>query len=288
MFEKMGEGLYLLKVPFADAYTGVTLVIGEEKVLIDTACNEHDVKDVIVPALKELGLTLNDIDWLTNTHSHGDHIGGYETVKALCPTIKVAASETDYINVEDPASLAIKIRGRYPKYSPAPQSFLKGVKVDKILKDGEMLGDRLKLITTPGHDEGCVCFYDLKTKTIISGDSIQGNGATTQGVGFYQTLDGYRSSMKKLLELDAENILCGHHYDMIGSSIVGKENVKKALNLCLELTDKYQAYVDEKLNAGISDPGEIAKSMVIDIGCGMPPMLFMAVYTVCQHIEKHI
>jgi len=287
MFEQVFEGIYLLKVPFANAWTGVVLVDGNEKVLIDTGSRLDDVNEYIIPALEKLGYQLQDIKYLTNTHSHGDHIGGYYRVKELHPNIKVVASESDYKNVEDPASLAIKIRTKFPAYSPAPQSYLKGIKVDKILKDGEKLNDRLIVYETPGHDLGCVCWYDTLTKTIITGDSLQGNGTGTQGVAFYQDLACYKASLEKLLTLDIENIICGHDYDQIGSVIKGKEKVKETLNYCLSVLDKYQAYIDNKMNEGNNDAHEIAVSMINDIGCGMPPMLFMSIYTVTQHMSLH-
>lgn len=286
-FEQIVDGIYLLKVPFGDAWTGVTFVDGNEKVLIDTGSRLDDVNEYIIPALNELGYRLVDIDWLTNTHSHGDHIGGHYRIKELFSQIKIAASETDYANVENPASLAIKIRTKFPEYSPAPQSYLKGVEVDKILKDGEKLTDRLVVFQTPGHDSGCVCWYDIKTKTIITGDSIQGNGTDTQGIAFYQDLNCYRNSLKCLFNLDIENIICGHDYDQIGSVIIGKDNVNKTLSYCFNLIDKYQDYVNRKTVCGITDPGEIAKAMIDDIGCGQPSMLFMAVYTVTQHMNKN-
>ena len=286
-FEEIVKDIYLLKVPFAGAFTGVILVNYGERMLFDTAASGDDVDNYILPALAELGLTLKDIKYLSNTHSHGDHIGGYQRVKQLNPEMVVVAANSDYQNVENPAALAIRIRGKYPEYSPAPQSYLKGVKVDKVLADGEYLNDRMAVIETPGHDLGCVCWYDSFTKTIITGDSIQGNGTPTQGVGFYQDLDAYRNSMNKLLDKDVENIICGHYYDMIGDIIVGKKAVENALHLSLNLTYIYQKYIDNKLNNGMENDGQIATAMINDIGCGMPDKLFMAVYTVNQHKLKH-
>ena len=286
-FENIIGNIYLLKVPFGDSWTGVTLIKGSENVLIDTGSRGDDIDEYIVPALRGLGLELTDIAWLTNTHSHGDHIGGYSRIKELCPNLRIAASETDAANVENPAALAIRIHTRFPEYSPAPQSYLKGVKVDRVLADGEELIPGLRVIQTPGHDMGCVCWFEEETRTLITGDSVQGGGTPTQGIGFYQDLDIYRGSMEKLLALGAENIICGHDYDKIGSVIRGTENVEKALRLCLDITDTYQEYVDKKLDAGITNAGEIAVDMINDIGCGMPPKLFMAVYTVTGHIAKH-
>ncbi len=287
MFKEIFEGLYLLKVPFGDSWTGVTLVDDDEKVLIDSGSRLEDCDEYIIPALNELGYKLEDITYLTNTHSHGDHIGSYYRIKELCPNIKVVASESDKDNVENPAQKAISIRTKYPEYSPAPQSYLKGVKVDIVLKSGESLTKRLSIIETPGHDSGCVCWYDKKTKTIITGDSIQGNGTPTQGIAFYQSLDDYRNSMHRLLNMDIDNIICGHEYDKIGSIIKGKDNVKKALELSLTITNVYQKYINNRLSEGMNSAGDIAVKMINDLGCGMPPKLFMAVYTVNEHINKY-
>lgn len=285
VFEPIIGNLKLLRVPFGTSWTGVILVDDEKKILIDTGALSSDVDDVIVPALEALGYTLSDIDYLVNTHSHGDHIGGYSRVRELAPELAVVASSTDAQNVENPAALAIRTRGKYPAVSPTPQSYLKGVRVDRILKDGEDLDGILTLIETPGHDGGCVCWYDKKTKTAITGDSLQGNGTDSQGIGFYQDLDVYRNSVQKLLDSDVENLLCGHDYDKLGYLILGKEAVNRALGECLAMTELYQSFVDEELRAGNTDPATIAAKLIQEHGCGVPNYLFMSVYTVCEHIR---
>lgn len=284
-FEPIIGNIKLLKVPFGTSWTGVIFIDDEKKILIDSAALAEDVDNVIIPALQDLGYTLNDIDYLVNTHSHGDHIGGYSRIKELCPTIKVAASESDYQNVENPAALAIRTRGKYPKVSPTPQSYLKGVKVDRVVEDGQDLDGILKLIQTPGHDGGCVCWYDIKTKTAITGDSLQGNGTDAQGIGFYQDLEIYRNSVRKLLASDVENLLCGHDYDRLGYWLCGKSAVDSALEECLSLTEFYQQFVDNELSSGNTDPVKIAEKLIKEHGCGVPNYLFMSVYTVCEHIK---
>lgn len=285
IFEPIVGNLKLLRVPFGTSWTGVVLVDDEKKILIDSGALASDVDDVLIPALRELGYTLGDIDYLVNTHSHGDHIGGYARVRELAPAITVVAAKTDAQNVENPAALAIRTRGKYPSVSPTPQSYLKGVRVDRTLGDGEELDGILTLIETPGHDGGCVCWYDNKTKTAITGDSLQGNGTDAQGIGFYQDLDVYRNSVRKLLDSDVDNLLCGHDYDKLGYLICGKDAVTAALENCLALTDLYQSFVDDELVAGNTDPAKIAQKLIAQHGCGVPSYLFMSVYTVCEHIR---
>lgn len=283
-FERIVGNIRLLKVPFGDSFTGVVLIDGDQKILIDSGALGSDVDDILIPALKKEGYTLGDIDYLLNTHSHGDHVGGFARIRELAPEIRVVAAYTDRKNVEDPAALAIRTRGKYPEVSPTPQSYLKGVKVDRVMDDGEILADTLMLVETPGHDLGCVCWYDLQTKTLITGDSLQGNGTSSQGIGFYKDLNLYRYSLRKLSGMDVENILCGHDYDQIGCFVRGKNAVKETLRKCLAFTFFYQQYVDRMLEGGVTDPKEIAERLIRDHGCGMPGYLFMAVYTVCEHI----
>jgi glyoxylase-like metal-dependent hydrolase (beta-lactamase superfamily II) len=235
--------------------------------------------------LAQIGVSIDDIDYLVNTHSHGDHIGGNHRLRQL-GHFKVAAFETMAPKVTDPVPYAISTRTRFPEHSPAPQCFLKGIPVDIVLKDGQVLADRLQVIHTPGHDNDCVCWYDIPTKTIITGDSLQANGTICQGVGFYKSLSDYRWTLERLCKLDIENILCGHDYEGIGYLITGKEQVQQTLRICEDHVADYQGFICQLWQSGMQDPVEIAKKLIEEKGCGMPERLFMALYTVTEHIKE--
>ena len=266
-------------------WTGVVLVRGDENCLIDSGATETDVDAYILPALAELGMTLEDIHWLLNTHTHGDHIGGHARLRALSEP-KVAAHSSSAPKVMDPVPYAIQTRTKFPHHSPPPQCYLQGVPVDRVMEDGEIIAGRLQLIHTPGHDDDCVCWYDLKTKTLITGDSLQANGTPAQGVGFYKDLDAYLASVHRLRQLGAQNILCGHEYDKIGWDIRGAEAVAQALQACESYPRLYQEFISQHYRDGMTDPVEIAKLLIQQHGCGMPEKLFLALYTVTQHLQK--
>lgn len=284
-FKRIDDGIYLLKVPFGPVWTGVVLVQGEENYLIDSGATAEDVERYVIPALKALGIGPGDIHWLLNTHCHGDHIGGHQRFCQLMHP-KVAAFAKAAPKVEDPVPYAIRIRTKFPAHSPAPQSQLKGVKVDLVLQDGEVLGNRLKIVSTPGHDDDCVCWYDLKTKTLITGDSLQANGTICQGIGFYQDLAGYRSGLMRLLQMDIETILCGHDYDGIGWLIRGGYQVRSVLQKCLAYTEQYHSFIARCFRQGERDAVKIAEKIIDALGCGRPERLFMALYTVDQHLKR--
>ena len=277
LFEKIAENLYLLKVPFGPVWTGVVLLTGKENILIDSAATDTDVENIVLPALKAMGI--EKIHYLINTHSHGDHIGGNFRLRQLMD-FQLAAYAGTASKIEDPVPYAIATRTRFPEYSPAPQSFLKGIKVDVVLQDGQVLADRLQVIHTPGHDDDCVCLLDLPTGTLITGDSLQGNGTICQGVGFYKSLSGYLYTLDKLKKTNIKTILCGHDYDGIGYI---SHNPQKTLAYCRSRVDAYGAFIKNNKNEA---PATIAEGLIKTEGCGMPERLFMALYTVNEHLEE--
>lgn len=284
-FEKIQQDIYLLKVPFSGLWTGVVLVRGEENCLIDSGAKDTDVDGYILPALEKLGMHISDIHWLLNTHSHGDHIGGHARLTELA-NVKVAAHLASAPKVTCPVPYAIETRTKFPQHSPAPQCYLQGVPVDRILLDGDIIAGRLQVIHTPGHDDDCVCWYDIVTKTLITGDSLQANGTPAQGVGFYKDLEAYMASLARLQELPIEYILCGHEYDKIGWDIRGANAVEQALQVCADYPALYEEFIRQHYNADITDPVELAKLLIRQHGCGMPDKLFLALYTVTQHLQK--
>lgn len=282
LFQEVAKDVYLLKVPFGPVWTGVVLLRGEENILIDSSATGQDVDGYVIPALEQLGLGMSDIHFLANTHSHGDHIGGHARLRQL-GDFRVVTWEGGRNKVEDPVPYAIATRTRFPAHSPAPQSFLQGVRVDMTLKDGEILAGRLQLIHTPGHDDDCVCWLDLPTGTLITGDSLQANGTICQGVGFYKSLPGYRGALEKLRGLPIRNILCGHDYEGIGYWIEGEEASEGALAYCGSRVEVYDEYIRDHKQ---EDPAVIATGLIETHGCGMPERLFMALYTVTEHLKE--
>lgn len=79
-FLNITKDIYMLKTPAGGVWSGIILIDGEEKVLIDSGENAEHIDELLVPALKELGIQLQDIAWLCNTHCHGDHVGGHSRI----------------------------------------------------------------------------------------------------------------------------------------------------------------------------------------------------------------
>ena len=285
-FEEILPDTYLLKVPFGPVWTGVILVRGEKNVLIDSSHLEPE--KYLLPALDDLGLKVSDIAWLLNTHVHGDHIGGHHALVTRYG-LKTATLESAADALRDPVKVAIRVRTRFPKNSPAPQSDLKGVEPDRLLAEGELLEGRFCAIETPGHDDDCLTWIDTKTGTAFTGDSLQANGTPCQGVGFYRSLADYRATLAKLARQNLDNIVCGHWYDGIGDVIRGRDAVREALRYCEDRVRLYGERIAAYVKAGVpveDEPVTLARKLIGEVGCGMPDALFLALHTVEEEVEK--
>lgn len=126
------------------------------------------------------------------THAHPDHINA---AKELVATTKAPT----YMHPADKFMW---------------QQFNKDFQPDHELSDNQVLelgGEKLKVIHTPGHTPGGVCFYWEKGKTLFSGDTLfpGGPGATKWE---YCSFDDIIKSIKnKLFTLpDDTEVLAGH------------------------------------------------------------------------------
>ena len=285
-FEAILPGTYLLKVPFGPVWTGIALVRGEKNILIDSSHLEPET--YLLPALDELGMKIDDIDWLLNTHVHGDHIGGHHALVTRYG-LKTATLASAADALRDPVKVAIRVRTRFPRNSPPPQSYLKGVEPDRLLDEGELLEGRFRALATPGHDDDCLVWIDTMTGTAFTGDSIQANGTICQGVAFYRDLAAYRQTLAKLSVEPLDNIVCGHDYDGIGGVVTGRGAVADALRFCAERVKVYGVRIAAYVKEGVpveDEPVSLAKRLIHDEGCGMPEKLFLALHTVSEHLKQ--
>lgn len=115
----------------------------EGHLLIDTAMEES--APIVRGNIEALGFKLKDLKIMLSSHAHFDHVAGHAAMKSATGA-RLYATAADAITLESGGT-----KGFHP-LTPYPP-----VKVDKILKDGEVvrLGDvALMAHLTPGHTEG--------------------------------------------------------------------------------------------------------------------------------------
>lgn len=288
-FEKVLPDIYLLRTPFGAIWSGVYLLTGSPCIMIDTGASGEVAEKYIVPALEKMKMTPADIDWIINTHSHGDHVGGNKRLLELSNHAKMAAFEGAVDKIENPLPYGRAIRTRFPEHSLTPQEVLEGCKVDLPLKDGEVLGKRLKVIHTPGHDSECVCLVDIPTGAVFTGDSLQGFGMVGDGgagLAFYQYLQDYRQTLERIRKLCPQYILTAHNYAPYGYCAFGEKEVNRYLQACQATVDIYDILVRRQMKTGLNDVAEITRGVIRQVGAEMPEYLFLAMYSIQAHMTE--
>ncbi|SEF18708.1 MBL fold metallo-hydrolase [Jiangella alba] len=284
-FTRITDGVFLLKVPFTGVWTGVTLVLGDgPPILVDSGGSAETVDSTIVPALAELGIELSDVGRVLATHIHGDHVGGIARMREIAPSLEVGVFSESGARMRDPLAYSREIRARFPEHSPAPPPVLDGVVPDLLFDDGDMVGP-LRVIHTPGHDTDACCFFDVRSGTLVTGDSLQLNGTISQGCALLFDPARYLDSLHRLLALPVRNIVCGHPYLPLGEAAVGEEAARRFLAGCIGCYEHDRGFVAGMAAAGVTDPHTVARALVGSVGGVEPEKLFLPMHTVAAYQE---
>ena len=139
------------------------------------------------PVLKFLKNKNWHLDEIINTHHHHDHIGGNKKLLDVYKSKLIAPSyEINRIS-----------------------------NIEILVSDNEIhniAGVTTKVIHTPGHTLGHVCFYMPKEKCLFSGDTLFYLGC---GRVFEGTMDQMWLSLLKLRSLPEDTtVYCGHEYTL--------------------------------------------------------------------------
>jgi hydroxyacylglutathione hydrolase len=153
--------------------------------------------------------------YILNTHGHADHVLANQKLKAVF-SVPVCMHEDDDIFF---AAADVRAKSQKELGLPAPAP------ADIRLNDGQMLEVgklQIKVIHTPGHTPGSVCF--LAEGNLFTGDTLfVGDVGRTDLTG--GSLDMLLNSLKeKVIVLPAETIIWpGHDYGETPTSTVGRE-----------------------------------------------------------------
>jgi glyoxylase-like metal-dependent hydrolase (beta-lactamase superfamily II) len=171
----------------------------KECVIIDPGCQKSLEKITLKQFIANNGLIPKA---LLNTHCHFDHIFGNNFV---CNEygIELHASEGELANIRR-FTVSASLFGISEEQPYPPSHFLEN---GQVIQFGN---SELKVISTPGHSSGSVCFYSETDHFLISGDTLFAGsiGRTDLPGGNY---DQIMDSLTKLVALPAETkVYCGH------------------------------------------------------------------------------
>ena len=150
----------------------------------ETAIVDPGEAQPIIDVLNQKDLSL---DYILNTHHHGDHIAGNaELISRYGAKLVGPKNEKDRI-----------------------------ANMDILLSEGDIFifgGEEFQIIETPGHTRGHICFYGASNKILFAGDTLFAMGC---GRLFEGTPEDMFGSFQKILALPSDTkIYCGHKYTL--------------------------------------------------------------------------
>jgi glyoxylase-like metal-dependent hydrolase (beta-lactamase superfamily II)/8-oxo-dGTP pyrophosphatase MutT (NUDIX family) len=237
-------------------HTNCYLVGGRELLVIDPASPYEDeqaaLDELIEVLVRDEGRRVREI---VVSHLHPDHVGGVEHLRERLG-VPVAAHRIT----------AEALEGR--------------VRVDRFVEDGErwMLEGPpdvvLRAVHTPGHARGHLCFFEERTRSLITADLIVGLGTVVIDPPEGNMAD-YLASLEKVRALHPTAIF-GAHGPAIGNPIA---KIDEYIRHRIEREETIAAAV----RGGAGTPEEIVAAVYTDV----PEKLHkLAARSVLAHLEK--
>ena len=224
------------------AATTNTFLLGTgEAVLVDPG-SPHDVENdrlerALTAARERLGRQTVAI-WLT--HHHPDHIGGVERLRKFLGVPVLAHPLT-----------AERLAGR--------------IRIDGELSDGQVVrlagpaGEPpfvIRVVHTPGHARGHLCFLEEDQRSLIAGDMVAGIGTIVVDPPDGD-MDDYLGSLEKMIALAPRTLFPAHG-----------PVIKDAAGKLREYAE-HRLWREEKVlaawNAGLRTPGKIVEQAYDDV-----------------------
>jgi glyoxylase-like metal-dependent hydrolase (beta-lactamase superfamily II) len=245
---KIADGLYAIGTPALPAF----LRTGKTPSLFDAGMT------FMGPAyVKDLQAALGDagrLQYLLITHSHFDHCGSAPYLKRKIPALKIGASSraADVWRRANAVQLIQNLSRAAEENSAAAiggeNVLFDGLAADLILEDGMEVdlggGDRVQVVSTPGHTRDAVSFYLPGIKTLICGEAV----ATLNRDGsvrpqFLASDRDYLESLEKLRRLDIDILIMAHLNILKGDEVPGH------LTRSIRATRDFRRRIEEELTA---------------------------------------
>jgi hydroxyacylglutathione hydrolase len=146
------------------------LLKGEKTVLFDPGHIYNEFREsgfeLLARQLSADGFQLEDVDLILCTHGHPDHVEAAGLARERSGAHMAIHRQDEFI-----------LEVLEQRYAAAAGKEMPSLKPDFYLQEGELeLGssakELIRVLHTPGHSPGSVCFYMPRLKVLITGDTI--------------------------------------------------------------------------------------------------------------------
>lgn len=215
--------IFRLTIPFEDVYTTVFIIrTPRGAVLFDTATYESDVDRYIYPALTELGVSYSDLRFIVLSHSHRDHAGGVSRLMELYPDTCIVSLNESLLKSLDP----------HPVLLPEAEEMLLGC---------------LSVLPLPGHASDCLGLYDVRSQTLLTGDSLQSGGLYGNGKwgANITMIREHLQALDRLRTLDIAALIASHDYHPCGYAAFGRAEILRYIDSCESALRLIRGFLNE-------------------------------------------
>jgi glyoxylase-like metal-dependent hydrolase (beta-lactamase superfamily II) len=238
--EEIRQGTWAVPLGMPDSSLGYVL----SYLIADDAGGLHSIDPgwandenwrVLVTAIDHLGRTMSDVRTISLTHLHADHVGLAAKLQAASDA-RLTMGAVEYEGMRELAhpmsadSAQIQLDGW--GVPPARQGEILGTTFpsrlseplvpDSFLVDGAELdipGRTVRVVHTPGHTSGHLCFVDDQEQLLFTGDHVLPTvypGLGLGGTSASNPVVDYLASLERLAPYDRFEVLPGHGYRFRG------------------------------------------------------------------------
>ncbi len=240
--------------------TNAVLLGRRQAVLVDPATTLPDETERLLRALAEARRQGREIQAVWLTHHHPDHVGAVEAVRRALG-VPVCAHRLAAEHLER-----------------------RGIAVDRELEDGQRVvldGDPpmpVRVIHTPGHTRGHLCFFDETYRSLIAGD-LASTLSTIVIDPPEGDMDAYLESLDRVIALEPEILFPAHGPPVRGA--VGR--LEKLKRHRLEREDQ----VLEAWRSGLRTPGEMVGGVYAEVPREVHPIAERQILAHLDRLRRH-
>jgi len=226
-----------LPIPFPLRTVNVYALVGDDGwALVDAGIGMPDSRAAFWAGLKHIGLGLDKLRTMVLTHHHPDHIGlSAELYEQSGATVLMHPIDEAGVQIIWTGTMAERFNSvsQFFRQHGLPPTDFWFTQVDPaimrniirvppheaitLVEDGEeieLVGERYRVIWTPGHSDGHICLFRERDGVFLSADHVLPR--ITPNVGLYSERDrvnplgDYLNSLEKVATLPASIVLPGH------------------------------------------------------------------------------